>query len=357
MRTKCKWMHIDRAHKVAVATKPADATLPVSSPGLVRVPADRTPARCSSFGAGEAHNAGVLGFMGEVVNVTAVFPLRHAAIVVATAIPVAHAVRVSDEERPDFLLDTEVDDCPGGFVPQIADASVGPSAHRVLRALELLPAPRVFLAPTLLFGELPKLLAALSLKTTDTAPGDDHGFAHIRCDSSEVDFPQVHGCLHRTGGCFRLRYLYADVQLEAPVPDERAGPGIVRQGKRQDERRVTFAHRQHDAPLLAMDSLSGPLDRVKPLDAPGILHVHLRMLIAQRTGGLNIRKEGVDNLLHGLSIEGEAAFGGSFQFLASRPRRMAHTGFLVQFHTTVPHAGCFLLRRFEAVEASWREIG
>jgi len=40
----------------------------------VFIPAYRTLATCSSFGASEAHDVGLLGFVGEVVDVFAVLP-------------------------------------------------------------------------------------------------------------------------------------------------------------------------------------------------------------------------------------------------------------------------------------------
>jgi hypothetical protein len=63
MRTERKWMHIDRADEVTVTTKPAGAARPSSAFGLVLVPAAGTPAAGSSFGAGEARDAGLLGFV------------------------------------------------------------------------------------------------------------------------------------------------------------------------------------------------------------------------------------------------------------------------------------------------------
>ena len=89
MRTERKWMHIDRADEVAVAAKPAAAARSSSAFGLVLVPAARTPDAGPSFGAGEAQGAGLLGFMGEVVDVFAVFPHGHATVVVTAGVPCA----------------------------------------------------------------------------------------------------------------------------------------------------------------------------------------------------------------------------------------------------------------------------
>lgn len=59
-------MHIDRADQVAVCDKPAGATRPRTERGRVFVPASGTSATCSSFGAGEAQDAGLFCFVTEV---------------------------------------------------------------------------------------------------------------------------------------------------------------------------------------------------------------------------------------------------------------------------------------------------
>jgi len=58
---------VERA-QVTVARKAAAAANPISSPGFMTMPAARTAARCASFGAGEAQDAGLRGFMGEAVQ-------------------------------------------------------------------------------------------------------------------------------------------------------------------------------------------------------------------------------------------------------------------------------------------------
>ena len=139
MRIKRERMHIDRANEIAMAPEAAPAADPVSSPGLVFMSADRTPAPGSSFGAGEARDADPFGFVGEIVDVAAVFPLRHAAIVVTATIAGAHTVRISDEERSHSLPDAKVDDSPRGLMPEIAHAPLGPATDPILGSLELLP--------------------------------------------------------------------------------------------------------------------------------------------------------------------------------------------------------------------------
>src|SRR5947209_16729006 len=119
MSPECETVHIDRANQVTVTAKPAGTARPISVLGLVFMPTCRTPARCASFGAGEAHNMGLCGFVGQVGDILPVLPQRHPLVVMPAALPVAHTVRVADEEAPHVLLDTEVDHCSGRFVAGI----------------------------------------------------------------------------------------------------------------------------------------------------------------------------------------------------------------------------------------------
>ena len=172
-----------------------------------------------------------------------------------------------------------------------------------------------------------------------------------------MDFPQVHGRLSRTGSLLRLLNFDTDMQLEAPVPHERTRPGVLRKGKRQDNRWSPFAHWQDDPSFLLVDGLSGPLDRVEALRAPGVLHAHLGMLFAELAGGFNSTKKGAEKLLHRLGIEGELATRGALQVRRVWPPRMGQTCLLVQFHARVPDACRFHLRLLEATEERRREIG
>ena len=339
-------MHVDRANEITMTAKPAAPTDPVSAPGLVCVPADRTPARGSSFRAGEARDADLFGFMGEIVDVATVFPLRHATIVMSAIVPIAHAMRIADEDRSHLVLGTKVDDLARGFVPQIADASLSPSACRVPGSLQLLPAPGVLLATALLLGDLPELSASLPLEGSNAAPGHDQRFARAGRDGSQMDFSEVHRRLGSPGSRYRLLNLDTDMQLEAPVPDERTGSGVFWQGDGQDERRITPAHWQYDASLLLVDGLGGPLDRIELLRAPGILHAHLGVLSAQRACRLHVCEEGMDDLLYSLGVELEPTLRSLLQLALPRPRRMGNAGLFLEFHTAVPHESRFHLRLF-----------
>src|SRR5215471_20194440 len=67
MNAKGILMHIDRPDQIAVASEAALAAHPVSASGLVCVLASGAPATRASFGPGEAQDAGVLAFVGEIV--------------------------------------------------------------------------------------------------------------------------------------------------------------------------------------------------------------------------------------------------------------------------------------------------
>jgi hypothetical protein len=94
--TKGSRVHVDRADEVTVAANAATAARPSSALGLVCMSTPRTPAAGASFGAGRARDASLFRFVGQIVDVTAVFPLRHTPIVAPAAVPVAHAVWVAD---------------------------------------------------------------------------------------------------------------------------------------------------------------------------------------------------------------------------------------------------------------------
>ena len=357
MRTKRKWMHIDRADEIAVARKAAGAARPSSSLGLVGVPASGTPTACASFGAGRARDAGLLGFVREVANVTAVFPERHALVMMASFILPSDAVRVADEEASDLVLDAKINHLAGGLMPQVAHAPLSPPAHFVLGPLQLLKVSGALLAARLLFGDLSELPTSLPLQRADAAPGHDQRFAGVRGHGSQVDFPEIDRCLHRAGSPFRLGNLDADVQLEAPVPDQCAGPGVFRQIERQDEGRATLAHRQEKAPFLFADGLGGPVDGVEPFLAPRILHVHFRVFFAKFAGGCNSGNKHSYDRLDRLAMQHKAASYQLTEGVFVRPFEVVESRLLVGLHTCVPHTGRFHLCRFEPLEERRRQVG
>ena len=112
-------MHIDGPDKITVSGETALFTVPLSPFGLVSMTTDRTLATCSSFGAGEAHDVDLFGFVGEVVEITAVLPKGHALVMASATIAVTDAMRIPNEERTNLMLNTEVDHLPGGFVSHV----------------------------------------------------------------------------------------------------------------------------------------------------------------------------------------------------------------------------------------------
>ena len=100
MDTKGILMHIDRTNEITVASETAGAAHPISSLGLVSMSTYRTPARCSSFGAGEAHDAGYFGLVGEIVDVASVFPQGYMLVVMTSLVLPPHAVRVPMKSVP-----------------------------------------------------------------------------------------------------------------------------------------------------------------------------------------------------------------------------------------------------------------
>jgi len=184
--TICQLVHIDRTDKIAVATETAALACPISAFGLVFVPASGTLATCSSFGASEAQDMGLFRFVGEVVDVFAIFPQGHALIVVATIILIAHAVRIADEEASHLMLNTEVNHLARGLMPHITDTSFSTSGKLVLGTLQFLPTTGILLAVGLLLGDLAQMHGTLPLQGTDTTPSDDHGLVGVGGDGGKV---------------------------------------------------------------------------------------------------------------------------------------------------------------------------
>ena len=356
MGTEHKGMHIDRANEIAVAGKAAGVACPGSASGFVTMPTSGTPARCSSFGAGEARDASLFGFVREVVNILAVLPAGHALVVMASSVPAAHAVRIADEQGSDLVFNTEVNHGPGRFMAHIPNAPLGTLTYLALRALQLLPTARVLLAPALFFGEVPQLFAALPFERADAAPGHDQGFPGIGADSGKVYLAQINRRLYRAGSLCRLFRLDADVQLEAVVPHEGTGPSIVRERNRQHDGRSPSPHRQDDTALLQGHRLRGPVDWVEALLTPGVLHAHLRVLPAEFAGGFNVGEKGVHDHLHRLAVQGIPPFGRLLQLVAPRPAGVAHPGLFVQGDAQVPDLCRFHLHLSEVLEEGWREM-
>jgi hypothetical protein len=351
MLIKSEFVHIDTANNIPVADKATFAACPISSLGLVFMPTCRTLAACASFGASEAHDVGLFGFMSEVVDILAIFPQGHSLVVVATRIAMAYTMWVANEERTNLSLLAEVDHFAGGFVTQVTNAAFCSGLDLVLGSLQLSPSARVLLASGLLLCDLAQLLASLSFERADETACHDQGLSRVRRDSCQVDFTQVNSCMNLTGCLFILRRLNTHMQLKAVVPNKTASAALFRQVKRQDKGITSFAHRQNNPPILAAHSLSRPLDWIEAFFAPWIFHLHLGMRLSKLACGLDVGKKGMDHHLYRLRVQCKlSTFGGLLQLIAPRPFGVAHSGLLVDLDTEVPNFRRFHLSGFQASE-------
>ncbi len=140
MRAIGKLMHIDGPDQVTMAGKTAGAADPISVLGLMMMPASGTLATSSSFGASEARDVSSFRFVGEIVDILAIFPASQTLIVMSAMVAIAHTVRIADEESTHVVLNTEVDHLASSLVSLVTDAPLRPSALLVFSALQFLPA-------------------------------------------------------------------------------------------------------------------------------------------------------------------------------------------------------------------------
>nr|WP_233097997.1 hypothetical protein [Dictyobacter vulcani] len=347
-------MHIDRTHQVPMPGKLAVSARPISSLGLVSMPTYRTAARCSSFGAAEAHDVSSLAFVREIVNVLAILPQSHPLIVVSPIVFVTNAMRIADEEGPNLVLNTEVDNLASRFVSHVANTPLRSTTLFVFGSLQLFPATRILFAAGLLLRDFPELLASEMFERTNAAPGDDHRRSGIGGDSCQMDLAEVYCGLSSAGSLFRLCYLYADMQLEAVIPHEATRTTGFGQINEQNEGRAMLAHRQHHPAMLFGDSLRRPFDWVEAFGAPWVFHLHMGMTLTKLVGRLDVGEEGGDDHLNRLAMQGETPFGGFLQRITTRPWCMGETGRFVCLHTRIPDLRGFHLGSFAVLELSGR---
>jgi len=353
MLIKSDLVHIDTANNIAMSNKATSFACPISSLGLLSMPTDRTLATCSSFGASEARDVSLFGFVSEVVDILAIFPQGHPLVVVTTAISIADTVGITDKERANVVFLAEVDHFAGGFVSHITNAPFCSSALLVLGSLQPLPSVRVFLALGLLFCHFAKLFRSLLFERSDTTTRNDHGLSCVCRNGCQMDFTQINRCVNRSRGFFSLRSLNTDVKLKAVVPDQATGTAVFRQIKRQSKGLISSSHWQDDTIVLLDNSLSRPLDRIEAFFSPGIFHLHLRMALAKLTCGVNIGKKGMYHHLHRLAVQCKLSFGCLLQFIATRPFGMTHSCLLVDLDTPVPDFCCFHLSSFQTSKQFW----
>jgi hypothetical protein len=274
----------------------------------------------------------------------------------APALPVAHAMRIADEEASYFVFNTEVDDLPRGFMTNITDTPLTAPTRFVLGLLQLLPTAGILPTSALFFRKLAYLPGALPLERADDTAGDNQGFACVGGDGGKVNLSQIHTRLDSTGSLLRLGYFDAHVQFKPPVPDQGASPGVGGKINVQNERRATLAHRQDHPPLLLTDCLSGPVGGIEAFLPPGILHPHFGVYFAQFARGLDGPQKRAEDGLHRLTVQSKPPFGGQVQFVLTGPCGVGHPGLLVGLHAQVPNLCRFHLRLFETTEEGGRQV-
>ena len=163
-------MHIDRANQIPMPTETAAFAVPLSSSGLVAMPTYRTLAAGPSLAASEALDVSLFRFMGEIVDIFAVLPLRHALIMMPAGILLAYPMRITDKERAHLLRFAKVDHLARRLMPQITDTPLQATTHPVPGPLQFPPAARVFLTACLLSCELAMPDVALPFEATNATP-------------------------------------------------------------------------------------------------------------------------------------------------------------------------------------------
>src|SRR5713226_413767 len=131
-------------------------------------------------------------------------------------------------------------------------------------------------------------------------------------------------------------HLDAHMQLKATVPDQRAGPAVLWQVKRQDDRGSPSSHWEYHPPALLAHGLGRPVHRVEAFGLPGVFHAHLGMRRTELAGSIDVGEKGLCDHLYRLTVQGKAPFVGLLQVVLPRPRSMGNSRGLVQFTTVVP---------------------
>ena len=101
-------MPIERPYQVTMSLETTVFAVPLPITRLVLMPTTRTLANCSSFGASEARDVSLFAFMGQVVDILAIFPQSHPLVMMTPIVTGAYPVWIAHEERSYLLLNTEI---------------------------------------------------------------------------------------------------------------------------------------------------------------------------------------------------------------------------------------------------------
>lgn len=339
-------VHVETAHQVPMTAKAAPGADPVPALGFVTMAASRTPGARSPLRPGEARDAGLCAFMRQVIDVLAVFPLRHALIVFASGAALAHAVGIAHEEARNLMRLAELDDLPRSLVAQVADAPLDPRGQNVAAFAQALPSLRAFLAPRQQPGKLGVHLVLAPLFATDAAARDDEAVAVVGGNGALMDFAQIDRGVNGTLDTGGFGQFDAEMRLVMrPVPDDFAGRGRLEPiGFLEDERFPSASHGQDDAISLNRHGLFRPHQGIERFVAVRVTDV-LVAVFALFPGRFDVAKEHAKYHLDGLRMQCKPSFGEEMQF--ERPRPFAPFGHAAMQLIAAghPHLGRFLLPR------------
>jgi hypothetical protein len=331
---------VHRAHEVSMAYETAPLATPLTAIGLVAMAANRTPARGTSFRPGEALDAGLLGFVLQVVDVSPVLPLGQALVMVVPTPVLAHTLWVTDIKRTDAIGNAEIYDLPSGLVAHIADTTFLSNAHLSAGTLQFLPAARAFATARALLGDASELLREQAFLGTEATAANNQTLAGVGGDSGQMYLAEVHGSTMSAWHLFGEARLEGDVCLVGfAVPKNFAGAGCFEPFRTiEDHRRTPATHRQGDLPLFDAHRLRGPHERVERLVLIRVAHL-LESLFAPLAGSLHVGKKGVANHLSALGMQSELPFRGLLQRVPSRPACVFFPRLQVQIAANAPYLG------------------
>ena len=116
-------VHVHAAYHIAMPHKGASRTVaaPDTTSDFLLPPTYWPPARCSPLRTGEALDVGKRGYIGEIADISAIFPLTQALIVMTSSAPVPHPMGIADEQATNPLLPAKGNHSVCALMAQISD--------------------------------------------------------------------------------------------------------------------------------------------------------------------------------------------------------------------------------------------
>ncbi len=193
-------MHVHAPDDIAVADKATAPTGPVPPCRLLLPVTSRTAAAGSPLTAAEARDADLCTLLVQIVFVFAVFPLRHALVVMPSFVLVAHPMRIAHVEHLHLLLLAKVDHLPRPLVSQVAHAPLALAPFALPCILQAPPALGAFVTAGLQAREPAQRLVVVSLDGAYAAPSHDQPFARGGRHRDLVDLAQITSRPNGPGG-------------------------------------------------------------------------------------------------------------------------------------------------------------